>query len=369
MATKHRKSASPIIDELLERPYDFDFHQAVRIFEAADKRAHPLGETNDPNREAIRLASYVSHAFPPSDLREVLLSETEEKIRALIPKDTKPKQKKGAKQDSKDAEAIEQKIDDLRTLVVNFMGLAGVVGPLPEPYIQLLLDRKRNRDYAFADFLDLFNHRLIALHHRIRKKHNPGIQSKTPDQTLIGQTLMDLAGVGLPEQQNRLAFSDRSLLRYAGLFWQKARSSRSLGILLSDFFKEKVTIEQLKGRWFFFSDNQQTYIGRPGKNNILGHNAMLGGRVWVQDSSVTVRIGPLDFSRFAMFLKTGDAYQSLCDMVKLYLGPNMDFVINLVIKGPSIPESRLGQGVALGWTSWLKTKTTNEDDAQVWSYP
>jgi len=46
---------------------------------------------------------------------------------------------------------------------VNFMGIAGIQGPLPLPYTEILMSRMRQKDMAFRDFLDIFNHRLVSV--------------------------------------------------------------------------------------------------------------------------------------------------------------------------------------------------------------
>ena len=50
------------------------------------------------------------------------------------------------------------------------MGLAGTGGILPSHYTQLLIDRVREKDFGLRDFLDLFNHRLIAQFYRAWEK-------------------------------------------------------------------------------------------------------------------------------------------------------------------------------------------------------
>ena len=55
-------------------------------------------------------------------------------------------------------------------MTVTFMGLAGTGGVLPGHYTQLLIDRVREKDFGLRDFLDLFNHRLIAQFYRAWEK-------------------------------------------------------------------------------------------------------------------------------------------------------------------------------------------------------
>jgi type VI secretion system ImpH/TssG family protein len=102
------------------------------------------------------------------------------------------------------------------TLAVSFFGLFGASGALPYHYSQLIADRARTKDYALRDFLDMFNHRLLAFFYRCWKKHQFPIAFETAhaaDQedaltlglwALIGNRTQGLAG--------RLAIPDETFL-------------------------------------------------------------------------------------------------------------------------------------------------------------
>lgn len=335
MGSPRRQQNPSLAETLFERPYDFDFHQAVKILELLQTHATPLGEGSDPTQEALSLASHISLAFPPSDLQ-----------------------------------ALTQKGDELPKLVLNFLGIAGLVGPLPEPYTHLVLERVKKRDYALRDFLDLFNHRLASLHHRIRKKHWIGVASIPPDQTLMGKCLADLAGLGTHGVQNRLEATDRTFQYYAGLYWSRNRSAKGLERMLAGYFQTPVRVSPFQGRWFYFTQSQWPILGGAhAQNRTLGHDAVLGTKAWVQDATFSLHLGPMGLGRFREFLKGGRAYNILRDMVKLYVDMQQDYTLNLVIKGSEIPQTRLDGTAALGWTSWLKTQDKIDDDAQVWVHP
>jgi type VI secretion system protein ImpH len=57
------------------------------------------------------------------------------------------------------------------TVRITFMGLYGVESPLPTHYIDDITQRREGYE-ATADFLDIFNHRLIAQYYRIWRKYS-----------------------------------------------------------------------------------------------------------------------------------------------------------------------------------------------------
>jgi hypothetical protein len=76
------------------------------------------------------------------------------------------------------------------------MGIAGIQGPLPFPYTEMLIQRERNGDASLKDFLDVFNHRLISILHRIRKQYLISLNACTPEKTEIAVGLRALLGLG-----------------------------------------------------------------------------------------------------------------------------------------------------------------------------
>jgi type VI secretion system protein ImpH len=100
MASEGGRADSPLIKSLFDKPYRFDFFQAVRLLERSDPRRQPVGRDGHPSREAVRFRTPVSLEFPASQIGE------------LSPGAAEP--------DSRPPE-----------MVVSFMGLTGPLGVLP----------------------------------------------------------------------------------------------------------------------------------------------------------------------------------------------------------------------------------------------
>ena len=83
-------------------------------------------------------------------------------------------------------------------MTVNIMSLAGVLVPLPAWVSERDIERSTRGDGALADFLDLFNHRLLSLLYRAQKKYRPALDSRPPDRGRVANVLYSLIGLGTP---------------------------------------------------------------------------------------------------------------------------------------------------------------------------
>jgi type VI secretion system protein ImpH len=289
-----------------------------------------VGEGSEPGKEAVEFRSRVGIGFPASDIQEV--SRAEKKGRAPA-------------------------------MNVNFMGLAGLLGPMPHAITELVLQREWYSDFAFADFLNIFNHRLISLFYRVRRMCRPGFDLKSPESTHFASYLFSLIGLGTIGTRNRMEVNDRALLLYTGILAQKPRSMMGLEAVLSDYFHVKVKGRALVGRWYNLEEDQITAIGITGRNQRLGQTAVAGSRVWNQQGKFGLDIGPLNLEEYMRFLPVGSGYLPLCQLTLFYAGQEFDFDFLLILKAREVPESRLSAklGPYLGWTSWLKTRDFKRD--------
>lgn len=325
-------------DWLYEEPYGFDFFQAVRLLELASPDSSPVGEGAEPAREAVRFRSGVGLDFPASDVAEVRRPETQ-----------------GA----------------AARMTVNFMGLAGAAGPLNTPSTELIIERAWHGDEAPRDFLDIFNHRLVSLLYRTRKLHRVALDNATPGQDRVASYLYSVMGLGMPSLRGRTQVKDRALLFYAGLLGQQPRSMAGLEAILSHYFGVRAVGVPFKGRWRELEESQWTRIGKSGQNMTLGADAVVGTRVWDEDGTFEIELGPLTREQFEDFLPTGWAFRPLCDLVRFYVGDELDFSFRLRLAASEVPAAHLPErgdarkgGVRLGWSAWL-TPPETEEDSQV----
>jgi len=312
---------------LFSEPFSFDFFQAVRLLELLQPNRSPVGDFASPRREAVRFSVPPSFAFPASAIQEL-----------------KPA-------DAATPPAME----------VNFMGLIGPLGVLPNYYTEIVADRMRARDRTLADFFNIFQHRAISLFYRAweRSHFNVGFEREGSDA--VTSRLLDFVGLGLPSLRSRQVVRDESILLYGGLFGLESRSALALESILSDYFDVPVEIDQFIGVWRSLSNTDQCCFDSGSfESRQLGCGAVAGDEIWDRQSRARIRIGPLDVARYRDFLPDGTAFEPLRALVRFFTGNDIEFEVQLVLKQDQVPACELGDDTAsqLGWLTWVKSNPT-----------
>jgi type VI secretion system protein ImpH len=326
----------PLNQHLFDEPFAFEFFQAVRLLEKIRSDRKEVGGDALPKEEVVRFRSRIGFDFPPSEIHEI-------------------------------REVEDETGNDTRVeMLVNFMGMAGVSGVLPAHYTELVLDRIRHRDTAMWAFLDIFTHRAISLFYRAWAKYRFPLAYERGEEDFTGY-LFDLCGLGTKGIRGRMDLEDEALLPYGGLIAQKPHTQNALQNIISDHFRVGARIEQFFGQWIPLGAEDVTSLGQ--KNSVLGGNAIIGTRVWDQQSKVRIRLGPLDFRRFQAFLPSGTANKALQSIVKFVVGFESDFDMQLLLEAKQVPgtvlTTRAIRRPMLGWTTWLKSIPFSNIDDQV----
>jgi type VI secretion system protein ImpH len=228
------------------------------------------------------------------------------------------------------------------------------------------MERTRYKDTALWAFLDIFNHRIISLFYRMWEKHRFPIAYERGELDQFTGYLFDIIGMGTGGLRGRLSFNDQALLLYGGLIAQRPHSGSAIAAILSDFFNVPARAVQFAGQWLMLEDNV-TQLGSANSN--LGISTIAGTRVWDTQSKFRIKIGPVNLQEFKAFIPMGSAFRPATDLLRLVVGLEFDFDLQLVVKAEDVPACRLGalpeDGPRLGWTSWLKTREFAKDDEQV----
>jgi type VI secretion system protein ImpH len=327
MATDGRDPAPPLAKQLEAEGPAFDFYQAVALLEriagvgSGESAGESVGAGGEPSREAVRFTSTARMSFAPTEIAAI----------------TAPP-RAGKKS----------------TMEVTFLGLAGAGGPLPTPLSEKVMQASR-ADSGARDLLDIFNHRLVSLAYRIRKRHSVGLGVTSPEQDDTARYLFALLGLGLPELRGKLAVNDRALLHHTGVFAREVRSMVGLVALLRWHFGVPVEGLPLTGGYYPIEPSDRTTIGPAGSNRLLGRDAVLGERYWDQEAIFDLRLGPIAPERLEELLPPhGEVLIALRDLVRFYAGATLDFRVRILVHqgAPRAPQ-KLGDRPRLGYTAWL----------------
>ncbi|WP_205694116.1 type VI secretion system baseplate subunit TssG [Cobetia sp. ICG0124] len=123
--------------------------------------------------------------------------------------------------------------------------------------------------------------------------------------------------------------------------------------MLGSFFGVPCEVKPFQGRWLDISEPELTRLGQA--NARLGQSAVAGKRAWDYQSCVRIAVGPLRLADFRRFLPGGEDHLRMTELIRFYVGPELDFELELQLEPSEVPPARLGGagGISLGRLGWL----------------
>ena len=327
-------SAQEFFRRLGERPWKFDFFQALRRVEALHPAKPRLGRGRRPVDEPVRLAQEPSLSFPISTLA------------AFEParEDRPPR------------------------LQVRFFGLLGPNGPLPLHLTEFARQRiLHNRDRTFARFLDIFHHRFLLLFYRAWAQAQPTVSFDRPREDRFKTYLGALIGLSSAGARDRDSVVDFAKLHFAGLLARQVRNSDGLAQILRAYFRVPVRVEPFVGHWMQLPENERTRLG--GSWARLGRDAIVGSSVWDRQYKIRLHLGPLTRAEYEDFLPGRAAAGRLVSWLRFYFTFEFAWDVRLVLARNEVPCLQLGGDPSaparLGWTSWLGNRPAKSDAGEL----
>jgi type VI secretion system protein ImpH len=300
----------------------FDFFELLRRLE---RRGGLFGYSGSPEREPARLGQHVRLSFSARDVVE--FREAKDKAPA-------------------------------RVTVANF-GLMGPEGPLPLHLTRWVLDRLSQRwftgadarhtsDTTFVDFVNILQHRMIALYYRAWADAHPAVQVERAVGGRVRAMLEAMAGIGLPGTQS--TDLDTVKLRQAASLASQVDGPERLTLFLAEAFKVPVQIKEFIAAWITIPTGLQTRLAKAYAG--LGRGATIGPRVFNRQSRIELRVGPLGYEDFRAFLPGGQRLKLFKQAVRDMVGESLDVDLRIVLAREAVPPPRIG-AVQLGRTAWL----------------
>ena len=310
---------------LFAEPYTFDFFQAVRVLGWLQPGSAPVGRYNNPRDEAVRFGSNPILYFPPSA------------VHALVEKPGTPP-----------------------FMTVNFMGVIGPLGALPNYLTDLIAARLRAKDSTLLAFLNIFNHRLISFFYHAWEKSHFTVPYERDRGDPLTACLFSVIGFGMPGLRNRQPVEDETFIYYSGLFAPLPKSALALESMLGDYFDIPVEVEPFIGTWRTLAEPDHCVCGSEvPESTQVGLGAVVGEEIWDQGSRVRLKLGPLTLERYNEFLPTGRAWPELRALCRSFCGNDLEFEVQLILKRDDVPFCQLRNPAeaawCLGWHTWMKS--------------
>lgn len=326
MADDARQSL-PDLDRGTSRPASetFDFFELLRQLEL---KGGLFGHAGRPDGEPARLGQHIRLGFAVQDLVDF----------------TPPSDKAPA-----------------RVSVAN-LGLMGPEGPMPLHLTRWVLDRLSQRwfagvearqtsDTTFVDFVNVLQHRMIALFYRAWADAHPAVQVERNASGRVRSMLEAMAGMGLPGTQNAEGpFLDGVKLRQAAALANQVDGPERLTLFVAEAFKVPVQLKEFVAAWITVPKALQTRLGKD--HAALGNSATIGPRTFSRQSRVELRIGPLGFEDFKSFLPGGERLRLLKRAIRDLVGELLDVDLRVVLARDAVPPAKVGAS-QLGRTAWL----------------
>ena len=337
MADENRTPAHlvALLEKLERTPHGFDFYQAVRLLDCANEDKPQTGHSVRGADESVRFAQEASMAFAPSTISKV-----------EAPDRGRP-----------------------RRLIQRFFGLFGPNGPLPLHLTEFARDRVRDRgDVTFARFLDVFHHRMASMFYRAWARVRPTVSLDRPESDRFGDYVGSFFGHGMPSLAHSDALPDLAKKHFAGLLACQTKNAEGLLALLRGYFCFPVEIEEFVGQWIELPPGNICFTGQ--SSSSLGVSTIVGSHVWDCQQKFRIIIGPLTLEEYSRMLPGGaddedpdrrESLDALVAAVRSYVGDELDWDLQMILRKEETPPTRLGEQGQLGWTGWMPPERMERD--------
>jgi type VI secretion system protein ImpH len=322
--------ARPAPNEAAALSEGYDFFELLRRLE---QRRGLFGHSGTADREPARIGQHVRLSFSARDVVKF--------------------------QDARDKAPA-------RVTVAN-LGLLGPEGPMPLHLTRWVLDRLSQRwftgadaeqtsDTTFVDFVNILQHRMIALYYRAWADAHPAVQVERSVGGRVRAMLEAMAGIGLPGTQDPEL--DTVRLRQAASLANQVDGAERLTLFLATAFKVPVQIKEFVAAWITIPTALQSRIGKAYVS--LGGGATIGPRVFSRQSRIELRVGPLSLDDFKSFLPGERRLALFKKAVRDMIGEALDVDLRIVLARDAVPAPKMGT-IQLGRTSWLSRPTGKGD--------
>ena len=328
MAGPDGQTTDSLNAKLAAEPFAFDFYAAVRLLQSQARGQPRIGHSQSPVQDPVRFAQSPHLEFPAATLERF-------------------QQRDGGR---------------APVLFTRHVGLFGPNGPLPLCLTEFARQRiLHHGDTTFANFCNVFHHRLISFFFRAWADAQKTVDCDRPENETWSYFIGSLVGVGMDSLRERDHVPDRAKLYFAGRLAPHVRNAEGLEAIVREFFGMPVELQTFVGRWLELPPDSRCNLGASRASGVLGATAVAGSRVWTCQQHFRFRFGPVTLEQFERMLPSGASFQRLRDWVRLYVGEHLSWEVVLVLQHREVPPTQLGRRAMLGWNTWCTTGPVRTD--------
>lgn len=239
-----------------------------------------------------------------------------------------------------------------------WLGMTGPMGPMPIHMTEFAVyEKKYAKSRPFGRFLDLLAGRMLQFFYRAWADSQPAAMADRPEDDAFAGYLSALTGAG-EGVTARTAFPARARLHYAALFASQ-RSARGIEDALSHLLRQKVEIHEFQPRWHPIEPGDRTRLGQSFAT--LGHDMVIGGHVRIASDAFRLVVRAATLRDYENLLPTGARFGLIAEALNAFAPSHLDWDIALEIEERLVPPAKLDGRTRLGWTSWMRSKTSTSN--------
>ena len=321
MGTENLSSKSDLIQ--------FGFHQLIETIAEASSMSLDELENTLIEESIFRFFSNPKINFPAGDIEQVAIQDEEGKR--------------------------------IFQIITNFLGLQGASGPLPGSILDEIAESSYDNESIQAQYLDFFNHHLLAIFHQIWRKYKYYIRFKPDFSDNYSRNILNILGLS----KDFIGFSHlnwNKIFYYIGIIQSGIRTPQILADIIRHYFDlDDVFIEEHVRQLVEVENEQKNKLGM--QNMMLGNNFISGDKVESFSNKFRVNIDNLTISEFYQFLPNTEKYKHLQELIRFLLKDPLHYDISLGLHPDTQSTFILGKDNSswLGWTTLI-----NADSARTY---
>ena len=315
MVTENLSSKSDLIQ--------FGFHQLIETIAEASSMSLDELENTLIEESIFRFFSNPKINFPAGDIEQVAIQDEEGKR--------------------------------IFQIITNFLGLQGASGPLPGSILDEIAESSYDNESIQAQYLDFFNHHLLAIFHQIWRKYKYYIRFKPDFSDNYSRNILNILGLS----KDFIGFSHlnwNKIFYYIGIIQSGIRTPQILADIIRHYFDlDDVFIEEHVRQLIEVENEQKNKLGM--QNMMLGNNFISGDKVESFSNKFRVNIDNLTISEFYQFLPNTEKYKHLQELIRFLLKDPLPYDISLGLHPDTQSTFILGKDNSswLGWTTLINT--------------